>query len=542
MMARNRRSNRDRQDVGAHPPISSQADSLTADPAPAAELDLDYRGREQFLGFHARGERFACIVTHRRAGKTVACIQALQRAALTCARERPRFAYLSPFLKQSKTVAWDYLRGASAPLIEMGARVRESELRVDYPNGGQVRLYGADNPDALRGIYLDGVVLDEYADMDARVWAEIIRPALADRAGWAVFIGTPKGRNAFFALWRRAQSEANWFSLMLKASDTGLILADELELARRDLTEEQYAQEFECSFEAAVAGAYYGKLMARAEEERRVARAPHDPAAPVWTSWDLGMRDATAIWFAQAIGREIRINRPPPNGIRLRCCGPRRIPPLVFVTTIDPVGGGWVESLSRPGTNATGFASFEFSMSGRWLELLKEIAPGVKRVAVIRDPLVPAGSGGLAAIQTVAPSLGVELTPIGVRDAGEIEHAIAAFARGSNGGLILVGPTSSVQRHRDLIVALAARHRLPAVYANRLFVTGGGLISYAPDSFEQYRRAAGYVDRILKGEKPADLPVQAPTKFELVVNLKTAKALGLDVPQTLLARANEVIE
>jgi putative ABC transport system substrate-binding protein len=219
-----------------------------------------------------------------------------------------------------------------------------------------------------------------------------------------------------------------------------------------------------------------------------------------------------------------------------------RTVPIVFVTTIDPVGGGWVESLSRPGTNATGFASFEFSMSGKWLELLKEIAPGVKRVAVIRDPLVPAGSGGLAAIQTVAPSLGVELTPIGVRDAGEIEHAIAAFARGSNGGLILVGPTSSVQRHRDLIVALAARHRLPAVYANRLFVTGGGLISYAPDSFEQYRRAAGYVDRILKGEKPADLPVQAPTKYELVINLKTAKALGLDVPATVLARADEVIE
>jgi ABC-type uncharacterized transport system substrate-binding protein len=219
-----------------------------------------------------------------------------------------------------------------------------------------------------------------------------------------------------------------------------------------------------------------------------------------------------------------------------------RTVPIVFVATIDPVGGGWVESLSRPGTNATGFASFEFSMSGKWLELLKEIAPGVKRVAVIRDALVPAGSGGFAAIQTVAPSLGVELTPVGVRDAGEIEHAIAAFARGSNGGVILVGPTSSVQRHRDLIVALAARHRLPAVYANRRFVTGGGLISYAPDSLDQYRRAAGYVDRILKGEKPADLPVQAPTKYELVINLKTAKALGLEVPATLLARADVVIE
>jgi putative tryptophan/tyrosine transport system substrate-binding protein len=216
--------------------------------------------------------------------------------------------------------------------------------------------------------------------------------------------------------------------------------------------------------------------------------------------------------------------------------------PIVFVTTIDPVGGGWVESLSRPGTNATGFASHEFSMSSKRAELLKEIAPGVKRVAVIRDPSVPAGSGGLAAIQTVAPSLGVELTPVGVRDAGEIEHAIAVFARGSNGGLILVGPLSSVQRHRDLIVALAARHRLPAVYPNRVFVTGGGLLSYASDPVDQYRRAAGYVDRILKGEKPADLPVQAPTRYELVINLKTAKALGLEVPATLLARADEVIE
>jgi ABC-type uncharacterized transport system substrate-binding protein len=216
--------------------------------------------------------------------------------------------------------------------------------------------------------------------------------------------------------------------------------------------------------------------------------------------------------------------------------------PIVFVNTIDPVGGGWVESLSRPGTNATGFASYEFSMSGKWLELLKEIAPGVKRVAVIRDPSVPAGSGGLAAIQTVAPSLSVELTPVGVRDAGEIERAITAYARGPNGGLIFVGPTSSVQRHRDLIVALAARHWLPAVYPSRAFVISGGLISYGPDTIDPYHRAAGYVDRILKGEKPADLPVQAPVKYELMINLKTAKALGLEVPPTLLARADEVIE
>ena len=219
-----------------------------------------------------------------------------------------------------------------------------------------------------------------------------------------------------------------------------------------------------------------------------------------------------------------------------------RTVPIVFVTTIDPVGGGWVESLSRPGSNATGFAAFEFSMSGKWLELLKEIAPWVKRVAVIRDPSVPAGSGGFAAIQAVAPSFGVELTPVGVRTTDETERGITAFARSANGGLIAAGPASSVERHRDLIIALAAKHRLPAVYGPRFFVTGGGLISYGADPVDQYRRAAGYVDRILRGEKPADLPVQNPTKYELVINLKTAKALGLEVPATLLARADEVIE
>jgi ABC-type uncharacterized transport system substrate-binding protein len=213
--------------------------------------------------------------------------------------------------------------------------------------------------------------------------------------------------------------------------------------------------------------------------------------------------------------------------------------PIVFVTTVDPVGGGWVESLSRPGTNATGFASREFSMSGKWL---KEIAPGTKRVAVVRDPSVPAGSGGLAAVQTVAPSLGVELTPVGVRNSGEIERAITLFARGSNGGLIMVGPPSSMEHHRDLIIALAAHYRLPAIYPSRSFVTSGGLICYGADPLDQYRRAAGYVDRILKGEKPADLPVQAPVKYELVINLKTAKALALTVPDKLLALADEVIE
>ena len=268
---------------------------------------IDYAPRRQFVPFHARRQRFACIVTHRRAGKTVACIHDLHRDAARSQKVRPRFAYLSPFMRQSKAVAWDYLRTAIEPARRHGATSHEGELRIDYPRGGQVRLYGADNPDAMRGIYLDGVVLDEYADMDPRVWSEIIRPALADRQGWAVFIGTPRGRNAFFELWRRSQSEDGWFSLMLKASETGLIPEGELELARRDLSEEQYAQEFECSFDAAVVGSYYGKAMMRAEAEKRIAGVPHDPSALVWTSWDLGMRDATAIWFAQVVGREIRI-------------------------------------------------------------------------------------------------------------------------------------------------------------------------------------------------------------------------------------------
>jgi putative ABC transport system substrate-binding protein len=219
-----------------------------------------------------------------------------------------------------------------------------------------------------------------------------------------------------------------------------------------------------------------------------------------------------------------------------------RTVPIVFVTIIDPVGSGLVANLARPGGNATGFTAFEFSLSAKLLDLLKEIAPGVTRVAVVRDPFVPAGSGGFAAIQTAAPSFGVELTPVGVHDAEEIERGITEFARGSNGGLIVVGPPSSMQLHRGLIATLAARYRLPAVYASLTFATAGALISYGPDPIDQYRSAAGYVDRILKGEKPADLPVQAPTKYELVINLKTAKALGLTVPSQLLARADEVIE
>jgi putative ABC transport system substrate-binding protein len=218
-----------------------------------------------------------------------------------------------------------------------------------------------------------------------------------------------------------------------------------------------------------------------------------------------------------------------------------RTVPIVFTLTPDPVGAGFVESLSRPGGNATGFTNFEYGIGVKWLELLKDIAPRVSRAAVLRDPTIPAGIGQFGAIQAVAPSFGIELRPIDVRDAGEIERAVTAFARSSNVGLIVTSNGLALV-HRDLIITLAARHRLPVVYPFRVFVTAGGLVSYGPDSIDPHRRAASYIDRILKGEKPAALPVQAPTKYELVINLKTAKALGLTVPDIVLARADEVIE
>jgi putative ABC transport system substrate-binding protein len=215
--------------------------------------------------------------------------------------------------------------------------------------------------------------------------------------------------------------------------------------------------------------------------------------------------------------------------------------PIVFVAVVDPVGAGLVANLARPGGNTTGFSLYEYGQSGKSLELLKQIAPPVTRVAVLRDSANPAEIGQLAAIQTAAPSLGVELSPVGLREAGEIERAITEFARMANGGLIVPG-SSLANDHRELIIGLAVRHKLPAIYSDRIFVIAGGLVSYGPDRIDQYRRAAEYIDRILKGEKPADLPVQAPTKYELVINLKTAKALGLTVPPSVLARADEVVE
>ena len=218
-----------------------------------------------------------------------------------------------------------------------------------------------------------------------------------------------------------------------------------------------------------------------------------------------------------------------------------RIVPIVFPAIGDPIGEGFVESLARPGGNATGFVTFEFNISGKWLELLKQVAPDVKRAAVLRDPVIGTGTSQFAVIQAVAPSLRVEVNPVNVRDVDEIERTVAAFARSPNGGLIVTAG-GSANAHRDLIVMLAARHKLPTVYTDRSFIAAGGLISYGSSSIDRYRQAAGYVDRILKGEKPADLPVQAPTKYETVINLKTAKALGLTIPETLLATADEVIQ
>ena len=218
-----------------------------------------------------------------------------------------------------------------------------------------------------------------------------------------------------------------------------------------------------------------------------------------------------------------------------------RTVPIVFAHAVDPVGAGFVDSLARPGGNATGFVLFEYGISAKWLELLKEIAPALKRVAVLRDPTTAAGMGQFGAIQSVAPSFGMEVNPVSLRDPGEIERGVTAFAASPNGGLIITAaPLGTL--YRELIIALAARHKLPAIYSSRFFAADGGLVYYGPDLTDQYRRAAGYIDRILKGEKPANLAVQAPTKYEMAINLKTAKALGLEIPATLLARADEVIE
>ena len=268
---------------------------------------MQYQPRRQFASLHARGKRWAIAVCHRRAGKTVACINELIRRARDCNRARPQFAYVAPHLNQAKDIAWSYLKEYTVG-VRPRARVSESELWIELPhNFARIRLFGADNPDRLRGLYFDGVVLDEFGDMDPTMWSKVLRPALSDREGWAVFIGTPKSRNGFWRLWRQADAESDWYKLELKASDSGLLPDKELADARKAMSDDEYAQEYECSFDAAVRGAYYAKEIQAAEADGRIGAVPHDPRLPVHTAWDLGIADSTVVWFVQAAGGETRL-------------------------------------------------------------------------------------------------------------------------------------------------------------------------------------------------------------------------------------------
>lgn len=268
------------------------------------EVTIPYSPRKVFKPFHYRAERWAVVVAHRRCGKTVACINDLIRRAFTDNKENGRYAYIAPYHSQAKSIAWDYLLRYSEPVR---TNQNHSELWIELDNGARIRLFGADNPDALRGLYLDGVILDEYADMRPRVWGEIIRPLLSDRKGWAVFIGTPKGHNAFHQVYKDASTLPNWFASTLRASETKLIDADELIDASRTMTDDQYEQEFECSFDAAILGAYYGKEMRILTDEGRITNVKHDENAETFTAWDLGYSDDTAIWWYQVIGGEIHV-------------------------------------------------------------------------------------------------------------------------------------------------------------------------------------------------------------------------------------------
>ena len=268
-------------------------------------VELDYAPRAQFLPFHNRTERWSVGVAHRRAGKTVATINDKIRRAVSDAKPDGRYAYIAPLFNQAKDIAWTYLKKYAQPILADSPN--ETELRVDLINGARIRLYGADNPDRLRGIYLDGVTLDEYGDMNPGIWTDVIRPALSDRKGWANFIGTPKGKNAFWELYNDARKDPAWFTFMLRASETQLIDGAELIEARRQMGEDQYAQEYECSFEAAIKGAFYADELRRADAEGRITKLPIDRAVLVHTAWDLGISDSTAIWFVQNVGRERRL-------------------------------------------------------------------------------------------------------------------------------------------------------------------------------------------------------------------------------------------
>jgi hypothetical protein len=270
-----------------------------------AEVIIPYKPRPLQREIHASLKRWNLLVCHRRFGKTVFAINELIKQAVKNTQKMPRYAYVAPYYKQAKQIAWDYLKDFTRPIP--GIKVNESELRVDFPWGARIQLFGADSPDSMRGLYLDAVVLDEYADMSPRIFSEVLRPALSDREGSAIFIGSAKGGTPFYDLWERVKDEPDWFVKVYKASETGVISTAELEDARKVMDEDEFAQEYECSWTASIKGAYYGKQLADAQTDDRIGKVPYDPRLPVHTAWDLGVGDSTAIWFYQVLGQEIRI-------------------------------------------------------------------------------------------------------------------------------------------------------------------------------------------------------------------------------------------
>lgn len=270
-----------------------------------AEVIIPYKPRPLQREIHASLKRWNLLVCHRRFGKTVFAINELIKQAVKNQQKMPRYAYVAPYYKQAKQIAWDYLKDFTRPIP--GIKVNESELRVDFPWGARIQLFGADSPDSMRGLYLDAVVLDEYADMSPRIFSEVLRPALSDREGSAIFIGSAKGGTPFYDLWERVKDDPDWFVKVYKASDTGVIPDAELEDARKIMDEDEFAQEYECSWTASIKGAYYGKQLSEAQTEDRIGKVPYDPRLPVHTAWDLGVGDSTAIWFYQVLGQEIRI-------------------------------------------------------------------------------------------------------------------------------------------------------------------------------------------------------------------------------------------
>ena len=269
------------------------------------EIKIPYRPRPLQLKAHNRKERFALLSCHRRFGKTVFAMNELIRASATCSSKNPRFAYLAPLYRQAKAVAWDMLKHYSRPIP--GMKYNEAQLRADFPNGARISLHGGDNPDHLRGLGFDGVVMDEYGQMSSRLWAEVVRPSLVDRKGWGVFIGTPKGYNSFYDLYEAAKKDSDWYVAIHRASETGYVNQDELDAAKKQMSEEQYNQEFECSWTAAIKGSYYGGIIEDADKEGRICRVEHDPAIPVHVAWDLGISDSCALWFFQVTLGEVRI-------------------------------------------------------------------------------------------------------------------------------------------------------------------------------------------------------------------------------------------